>query len=85
MRYARKGSAGMKGFLMTAAIAEKFFQRCLERKAVTTEDRLKIMNELIYEENIKILNEKGLKKIVKGKKVLVVKNQKRPRKGTRRK
>ncbi len=63
----------MKGFLMTLEIAEKFYKCCLEKEAITEEERLKVMNELIHEEKIKILKEQQIKDLVKGKKVLHVK------------
>lgn len=64
----------MKGFLMTPAVAEKFFKLCAELGAETEQERLDILSRMIHEEDIKILNEKGLKKTLEGKKVLRVKN-----------
>lgn len=63
----------MKGFLMTLEVAEKFYKRCAEKEAVTLEERLKIMHELIHEENIRIMNEKQLKEELIDKKALVIK------------
>ncbi len=62
----------MKGFAMTADIGIKFWERVIERKADTLEERHKIMNELVHEQNIIILNEKRLKDLMEGKKVLIV-------------
>jgi hypothetical protein len=64
----------MKGFMMNLDVAEQFFKRCAEAKAETKAERLAIMAQLIHEENVKILDEKGLKKTLAGKKVLRVKN-----------
>lgn len=67
----------MKAFVMDLAAAEEFYQRCIDRNAVTEEERIQIMNELVHEHNIKILkNEEQLAKELAGKKVLNVKNTK---------
>ena len=62
----------MKGFMMSVEIAEKFFQRCVDREATTVEERMKIMNELLHEEKIRIVKENQIKDICNGKKVLFV-------------
>ena len=67
----------MKAFVMTDKIAKKFFTRCLEREAITEAERIKIMHELIHEENIKVLKEEQLHSLLEGKKVLVVESKKR--------
>lgn len=70
------------GFIMSVEIAEKFYTRCLEREAVTEKERIQILEELVKEESGKIrpISEEGVKAIVDGKNVLVVKGkQRKPR------
>lgn len=66
------GDPLMKGFMMSLDVAEKFYKRCAERNAKTIEERLLIMNELLHEENIRILDEKGLKNTLKDKNVAAI-------------
>jgi len=64
----------MKGFVMSLEVAEKFFQRCIDKEAVTEKERLAVMNELIHEEKIKILKENQIADTLRGKNVLRVKS-----------
>lgn len=61
------------GFMMNVDIAEKFFLRCIEREAVTKEEKIAILQELVKDLSALKLTEEDLKKQLKGKKVLVVK------------
>lgn len=63
----------VKGFLMSLEVAERFFKICAEKQLDTREERIKLMNELIHEENIRILKEDQIRKLVKGRKVIVAK------------
>jgi hypothetical protein len=63
----------MKGFEMSLDTAMRFYKLCAETGAKTIEERLKIMNRLIHEENIRILNEKQIIDTCKTKKVLRIK------------
>lgn len=66
----------MKAFVLNLEAAEEFYTCCMDRNAVTEEERVKIMNELVHEYNIKILkNEEQLAKELAGKKVLNIKNK----------
>ena len=67
--------ASMKGFMMNLETAEKFYKRCAELGAVTEDERLSVMYDLIHEENVKILDEKGLAKALAGKKALIVRKK----------
>lgn len=67
----------MEGFRMNLDTAEEFYLRCMARKAVTEEERLAILRELVQELRAVKLNEKDLKRQLRGKKVLVVKKSKR--------
>lgn len=61
------------GYYMTSEIAEMFFTLCQERNAVTRQDKLNVMNELIHIANVKIIKENQLKAILDNKKILHVK------------
>lgn len=44
----------MKDFyIMNPAQAEKFFQHCIDREAVTREEKMKVLEELVLEEGLK--------------------------------
>ena len=62
----------MEGFRMNVDTAEEFFLRCMARKAVTQEDRLAILKELVKEFRVVKLNEKDIKNQLRGKKVLKI-------------
>jgi hypothetical protein len=62
-----------KGFFMSLETAIKFFKRCKERGAETLAEKEAVMLELVHEEDIRILNEMRLKKLLQGKKVLRIK------------
>lgn len=42
------------GFIMTAEVAEEYFKRCLEREAITEDERVKILTELVEEKGVKV-------------------------------
>ena len=63
----------MKGYAMSVDVAMRFFKECAEKHLDTLEERLKLMNELIHEENIRIMNEKQIKEAIKNKKLLRIK------------
>jgi hypothetical protein len=65
----------MEGFRMNVDTAEEFFLRCVARKATTEKERLAILNELVQELRTVRLNEKDLKRQLRGKKVIVVKRK----------
>ena len=60
---------------MNLDTALKFFKRCAELEAVTEDERLSVMYDLIHEDDIKILNEKTLAKTLAGKKALLVRKK----------
>jgi hypothetical protein len=60
----------IEGFQMDLATAEEFFIRCLTRKSDTEAERIEILKELVAELRAVKLNEKDLKRRVRGKKVL---------------
>lgn len=61
------------GFITTAEFAEEFFRRCIEKEAVTMEERLKIMNDMKAERKVFPQTKEQIAKRVNGKNVLVVK------------
>jgi hypothetical protein len=63
----------MIGFQLTPDAAMEFFQRCIERKANTLEERMAIMKELQKELRAIYLNEKDVERRIRGKKVLRIK------------
>lgn len=65
------------GFLTNIGVAEEFFKRCLEREAVTEEERNKILLELVAELKAVKLTEEDVTKQVRNKKVLIVKGRKK--------
>ena len=66
----------MQGFLMTPEICEDFFRRCIARGAKTEAEKVLILNEIVNELTAIKLNEKDLKRYLKGKKVLHIKRSK---------
>jgi hypothetical protein len=64
------------GFRLDLDSTEEFFRRCIARKADTIEERMMILNELVYELRALKLNEEDLKKLTKGKKIMHVKKGK---------
>jgi hypothetical protein len=64
------GGVTMKGFLMSVETAERFYRLCHLWKLTTEEERMALMNKLLHEEDIKILSDEKLKKMLEGKKVL---------------
>lgn len=49
----------MKAFMMTAEIAQQFFERCIQRNAQTDEERIKILEELVKELQAIRMNEEA--------------------------
>ena len=63
------------GFAMTPEIAELFFTRCVEKEAVTQEERIIILKNLVDEHHVKVLNKQQLKDVIKDKKIVVIKRK----------
>ena len=62
----------MEGFQMDVDTAEEFFKRCEARGAVTREERTVILKKLVHELRAIKLNDKDIKKRLRGKKVLKI-------------
>jgi hypothetical protein len=62
----------MEGFRMNLDTAEEFFLRCMAKKATTVTERLAILEELKRELRVVKLDEKDMKRQIRGKKVLRV-------------
>jgi hypothetical protein len=63
----------MKGFQMDLDTAMEFYRRCHEMGLKDEASRMALMSQMIHEENIKILDEKGLAKMLSGKKIVRIK------------
>lgn len=66
------------GFLMTVDQALEFYKRCEERKAVSYEERMLILEEMQKERRVFPQTEEQLAKRMKGKRVLKVKTKEAP-------
>jgi len=60
---------------MSLETAERFFRLASLWKLNTREERQRLMDMMIHMDNIKILTDDKLKKILEGKKVLRIKNE----------
>jgi len=77
----------MDYFMMSAEVAEEFFNRCLMKEAITEKERLDVMKELMAEKKLMMSGRTELSKeefaktlANKGANVLVVKGkQRKPR------
>lgn len=65
------------GFIMDASTAMEFFDRCLKKEAVTREEKMKILEELVAEQKAKALDKRSLGQELKGKKALYVKSKRK--------
>lgn len=65
----------MEGYLTTLDQAEEFFRRCSELKEDTLENRMAILKAMALERRAFHQSEEQIKKRVKNKKVLVVKEK----------
>lgn len=61
------------GFMMTLEVAEEFFNRCIMKEAITKEERLQVLKELVKEKQAKELNNAEFNDVLLNKKILVVK------------
>jgi len=64
-----------RGYEMSLETAERFFRLASLWKLNTREERQRLMDMMIHMDNIKILTDDKLKKILEGKKVLRIKNE----------
>lgn len=62
----------LRGYEMSLETAERFFRLCQLWSLTTYEERMALLNKLIHEENIKILDEKRLRKRLEGKKGFLI-------------
>ena len=69
----------MEGFQVDVDTLEEFFRRREARKAVTEEERIAILKELVYELRAVKLNDKDIKNRLRGKKVLGIGFKKEPK------
>lgn len=67
----------MKGFMMDLETAERFYRLCILWNLDTEEERMILMNYMIHHDNIKILTDVRLKKMLEGKKIMGIENEKR--------
>lgn len=64
------------GYLMTVAGMEEFFKRVAKLSKDTPEARIEILKQMQTERKVFFQNEEQVRKRLKGKKVLQIKNEK---------
>jgi len=64
------------GFRMNLDTAEAFYKRCIERKAESREERMKVLEELVAEMRALKVTEEDIAMLSKGKKILRIKGDK---------
>lgn len=64
-------------WLLTPAMAEEFFLRCLKKEANTKVERISILKELVFESKAKELTKSETEDKIRNKKVLIIKNKRK--------